>query len=329
MANDQPVQALETRRLMAIDLSIGFELNGGMPFITSYLSEQQVTLTVRNRGTTPTPALVKSELFASRDRRFDAGDMQVAGGRTNAGLVGRRPFSEQTAFVPAGAGGEDPAKFGRYYLIAVVDRAGAAGRDANPADNVVVTRKPVLTVVPYLQSTIEDGNEFVAVFGTERSDKVGMIFSGDQLVVGVNGALTALPSRFVEAAEGKSVFVQLFGGNDRLACNPDVTTGITATGGSGNDRLSGGAGTDFLQGEAGSDFLLGGAGTDILVGGNGNDRLNGGPGADTLEGNDGDDRFTNSIDGARDTLNGGIGADRYDGKDANDILDSVESLRAN
>jgi hypothetical protein len=324
MSNRQLVQLLEPRRLMAVDLSVGFDLNGGQPLITSFLTDLKVTFAIRNRGTTATPAAVETELFMSRNRKLDAADVRVASTVSESGLVGRKARTGNAPLVLS----DDDGALGRYYLIAVVDRAGAAGRDANFADNVIVTRKPVLTLVPVFRTTSEEGKDVLFVQGTEQSDKVGVIFSGDQLVLGVNGALSALPSDVVAEAEGGRVFVQLLGGNDRFACNPDVTTPMGVFGGSGNDRLSGGAATDVLNGEDGSDILFGGGGDDALSGGNGNDRLFGGGGGDALDGDAGDDKFFGNFgDGGTDFLNGGIGIDRYDGKDASDVLVAVETLR--
>jgi serralysin len=83
--------------------------------------------------------------------------------------------------------------------------------------------------------------------------------------------------------------------------------GMTANGGSGNDRLYSGPGTDFLYGDTGTDQLHGNGGRDSLYGDEGNDRLWGEDGDDTLDGGRGND-----------ALSGGNGHDRLFGMDGND-----------
>lgn len=109
-----------------------------------------------------------------------------------------------------------------------------------------------------------------------------------------------------------------------------VTTTVTLTTGSGNDRFSGGIGSDLLKGEAGNDTLLGNAGNDTLLGGAGNDSLDGGQGTDSLDGGQGNDYLLGSLD--NDTLNGNIGNDTLLGDLGNDSLlggDGNDSLKGN
>lgn len=77
-------------------------------------------------------------------------------------------------------------------------------------------------------------------------------------------------------------------------------SGVTRTGGSGNDTLTGTSEADTLNGGAGNDILYGLAGNDVLNGGTGNDTLDGGLGNDILIGGSG-----------RDILTGGAGADIF------------------
>jgi hypothetical protein len=302
---------------MAVDLSVGFSINNGRPLITSAETDLQVTFTVANSGTTATPAAVTAELFLSADRKLDAKDLSIANSSVAAGLVGRRPVTQKAGLTSA----TTPTP-GRYYLIAAVDRAGAAGRDRVPGNNAIVGRRPQVTLVPPLEIVEEDGTRFVFVEGTSRSDKVGIILSGDQLVIGLNGVLGAAPRVAVDA-----IGATLGNGNDRLACNTDVDVSLAVVGGLGNDRISGSAATDLINGEAGSDLLFGGGGADVIAGDAGNDRIFGGAGADNMTGGDGLDRFFGNLgDDANDTLDGGGGTDQYDGKDPLDVLASVEKL---
>lgn len=89
--------------------------------------------------------------------------------------------------------------------------------------------------------------------------------------------------------------------------------GLTADGGSGNDRLTGGSLGDSLRGGSGNDRLWGGDGKDLLAGGDGSDQLDAGAGADTLDGGAGNDH----LDGAAgpDRLQGGAGNDDMIGDD--------------
>jgi Ca2+-binding RTX toxin-like protein len=109
--------------------------------------------------------------------------------------------------------------------------------------------------------------------------------------------------------------------------NPFGATGLTLTGGDGNNSLSGGpdndaisdgAGSDSLAGGGGNDTLDGGTGNDSLAGGDGNDSLTGGTGADSIDGGAGDD----SLDGGtgNDRLTGGSGADSITGGDGDDSI---------
>ena len=90
---------------------------------------------------------------------------------------------------------------------------------------------------------------------------------------------------------------------------PPAPSGITRTGGSGNDRLTGGGGHDVLHGGGGHDTLRGGGGNDVLNGGAGRDDLQGGSGEDVLNGGSGRDRLQGGT--GRDVLTGGADADIF------------------
>lgn len=130
------------------------------------------------------------------------------------------------------------------------------------------------------------------------------------------------------------------------------TTGMTITGGDGNDSLTlssldslfasllevrgdngadtlnatgftlplrvlGGNDNDVLTGGAAADYLAGEGGNDTQLGGNGNDTLLGGAGVDSLSGEDGNDLIRGQ-GSSRDTLTGGLGNDTLDG--SQDVL---------
>jgi uncharacterized protein YegL len=87
-----------------------------------------------------------------------------------------------------------------------------------------------------------------------------------------------------------------------------VDTGVTISGGDGNDHIIGGAGDDTLNGDAGSDTLEGGAGSDTLDGGIDSDALFGGAGDDMI-----------IADSSDSIIDGGTGTDTL--FLANDTLD--------
>lgn len=106
-----------------------------------------------------------------------------------------------------------------------------------------------------------------------------------------------------------AVSVLLRDRDDTLSVRGRQGTPITASGGTGDDRLVGGTAADMLGGGPGSDTLHGNGGGDALEGGEGDDRVFGGTGPDTLGG--GEER---GIGG--DLLDGGRGEDTvsYDGR---------------
>ncbi len=304
----ETLEALEARRLMAVDLAISYELNGGLPLTTSIQTDQNVRFTVTNRGSTSAPLAIGAELFVSADRKFDSDDELIASAAFPLGLRAGRSdvFSDEVSL---------PDEPGRYYLIAVLDRSGLYSldspyKDSNTSNNALVSRKPLVTIVPQLLTG--------TINGTDSSDKIGIIYSGDQLVVGVNGALSA---------SAKTSFgfltVNALGGNDRVACNPDMATPLIINGGTGTDRLVGGFASDTIDGGSQSDRLFGGSGNDELIGGGGNDRFFGGAGIDICAGGEGGDFFYVKDDGSIDQINGGNGLDAAQ-YDKADVRTSIE-----
>ena len=124
----------------------------------------------------------------------------------------------------------------------------------------------------------QDGNDTTIAYG-----------DGDDQIT-----LTNVQASSLDAGDFRFTGVTLSGGagDDTLqgGLNDD-----TLSGNDGDDALSGGVGDDTLQGGRGDDTLVGDrydiAGDDTLSGGAGDDTLQGGDGDDTLEGGDGDDTF--------------------------------------
>lgn len=120
-------------------------------------------------------------------------------------------------------------------------------------------------------------------------------------------------------------------GNDSIsgtAMDVLFATSFEIRGDNGNDvldcsalaisaRLRGGNDHDVLTGGSASDYLAGEGGNDTHVGGQGDDTLLGGAGIDSLVGGDGND-LVRGQGSSRDTLTGGLGNDTLDG--ANDVL---------
>jgi Ca2+-binding RTX toxin-like protein len=126
------------------------------------------------------------------------------------------------------------------------------------------------------------------------------------------------------------------GGNDEIRLDRSITVGMTAYGGSGDDRFYGGGGNDRLYGDSGNDVIYAYEGQDYIYGGSGDDRLNGGSQNDTIYGESGydnlfgyagndylnggsEDDFIRGNDGD-DTIYGGVGNDRLYGESGNDVV---------
>ncbi|HZH25603.1 MAG TPA: DUF4214 domain-containing protein [Azospirillaceae bacterium] len=108
-----------------------------------------------------------------------------------------------------------------------------------------------------------------------------------------------------------------------LTVDAEATSGVTITGGAGDDQITGNSATgmvDTLSGGMGADTITGGSGNDVLSGGNDNDTLDGGLGNDTIDGgwgidilNGGDGNDTLVGGGSNDTVMGGAGNDTLTG----------------
>jgi Ca2+-binding RTX toxin-like protein len=132
----------------------------------------------------------------------------------------------------------------------------------------------------------------------------------------------------------------------------DATTGISVTGGTGDDTITGGPGDDNLLGSEGADTITAGAGDDILDGGKNTktqlfaDVLDGGEGTDSTgydrkkavtvnlgdpavpagEAGEGDTvRSIENVEGGdgNDVLTGSAAKNRIDGSLGNDLIDGM------
>ena len=122
-------------------------------------------------------------------------------------------------------------------------------------------------------------------------------------------------------------------GNDTITVTGNMTIGLNADMGLGNDSVIGGNANDTVEAGAGNDSVMGALGDDSLSGGTGNDLIAGGTGSDRLFGGDGEDRLLGSIGSdvmfggaGRDTMSGGEWSDTMSGGAGNDILnDNITS----
>ncbi len=86
-----------------------------------------------------------------------------------------------------------------------------------------------------------------------------------------------------------------------------ATTGVTISGGAGEDTITGGAGADTLSGDLGADSIAGGAGNDSIIGGEGDDVVSVGAGNDTVDTGRGTDTIILTDGDGDNTIFGGTG----------------------
>ena len=130
-----------------------------------------------------------------------------------------------------------------------------------------------------------------------------IVVSGDAGFNFTGSTLTAVTS-----VDGSGLTASGAGG--ALTVTTIATTGVTVTGGAGNDVIVGSSAAgkvDTLTGGAGNDNITGGAGNDVISGGDGNDTLSGLAGNDTITGGAGDDTITTGT--GLDLIDVGAGTD--------------------
>jgi uncharacterized delta-60 repeat protein len=175
-------------------------------------------------------------------------------------------------------------------------------------------------------------NGLLRIDGDDGADTVTAAVAGETLTVTFNGQLSTF-----SAAAVKSIFANLFAGNDVVDLSVDVD--MTVDAGNGNDSIRTGGGADFIQGDDGNDTVNAGDGNDVILGGPHGDSLFGEGGADvifgdfgsdSISGGDGNDKLFGGSDGPTnfpddnvmqtddDSLSGNAGSDRCYGMDGND-----------
>jgi Ca2+-binding RTX toxin-like protein len=168
------------------------------------------------------------------------------------------------------------------------------------------------------------------IIGTESADHYEVEQNASSMIV--RQVRQFLPDKTFTVPLGnvKSIFANLFGGNDTIKIGTSVRFNCTVMTGNGNDRIEGGPLNDTLLGGDGADTIFGGAGNDQLKGYFGNDSLYGGTpnqgrtpavagGSDVIDGEGGNDFILGSF--GNDTLRGGVGADHIDGAPGSDLIE--------
>jgi Ca2+-binding RTX toxin-like protein len=123
-----------------------------------------------------------------------------------------------------------------------------------------------------------------------------------------------LDARFHRSANGTGVTMSGGQGDDTFYGSRGIDI---LFGGTGEDTISGYSGNDYLYGSEDNDRLFGGAGNDTLDGGTGYNRLNGGSGDDTLLGAY---LYTSPTLSSTDIMTGGAGNDTLWGYGGNDRM---------
>ena len=164
-------------------------------------------------------------------------------------------------------------------------------------------------------------NEYTAgpdlVSGTPRDD-VLCGGGGDDDIFGLGGKDRILGGDGNDTIEGGP-------GDDIIDAGPGGDRVVD--GGDGDDTIDGGPGNDgrfvpsgmSFTGGAGNDVLIGGDGIDSMSGGPGADRLHGGPDTDFLNGDGGDDELYG--EGGDDSLYAGRGDDYVEGGPGDEVAD--------
>jgi Tol biopolymer transport system component len=119
------------------------------------------------------------------------------------------------------------------------------------------------------------------IYRTDVSRPRPVRITNDCRIVGTDG------DDVLRGTELADVLVGL-GGDDVLLAVPQVFSGDTLAGGTGNDALAGSDESDTLDGGPGNDLIRGGASFDLLTGGPGRDRLLGEGGRDLIQARDGE-----------------------------------------
>jgi len=162
----------------------------------------------------------------------------------------------------------------------------------------------------------------LSVTGTAGNDAIVLHRTRTAIVVDINGSAKSFKAKAV-----KSIRVLAGNGDDQVNVDQSgqiFKTGLTISGGAGNDTITGGSGGDVVTGGAGDDSLSGMGGNDLIYGDAGNDHLEGGAGNDVLGGDDEDILQLSATSPAsvigNDFLDGGDGNDWLLGSHASDMI---------
>jgi Ca2+-binding RTX toxin-like protein len=155
---------------------------------------------------------------------------------------------------------------------------------------------------------------FENVFGTYLNDSLTgdagdnrfRGYAGNDTIDGGGGNDTIVYSR--TASRTSDLVIAGMVGDNPLAINVNLATGVALDGNGGTDTLTS---IENVVGGEGNDTIFGSAVSNVLAGGNGDDLLSGGAGVDTLDGGAGTDTVTYAGAGAGITarLDLGFGSD--------------------
>lgn len=305
-------ESLESRRLMASDLTAGFAYVGRT--FTPGESGLTGVLTLYNkRQALERGSAVGLEVRLSKDRVWGNSDdvrlltLNYYGGigRISEEVLIRDP-NAAGEFVTAGAA-DDPrltltipsnTEPGHYYMAVMVD-------DTDQIDEEKESNNLVFSDEADIKMLTADSQ--LVINGTSGNDLI-KVSNGARITVQVNDEVTTYDPWMVN-----SVAIYGGAGNDRIY----VASGVKAADQTPMDFfINAGAGHDLVRAADGADTIAGGSGKDWLYGGGGNDLIRGEGSADYLDGQAGDDLLFGGD--WRDTLVGGTGADVSDGGNDDD-----------
>lgn len=179
-----------------------------------------------------------------------------------------------------------------------------------------------MTDSPDIVETLEPRRLFASVLtidGTGGNDLIEVAKGSKAYVVTVNGV--AGPERAIDDVSAINIFCN--DGDDILLVAANITLGVYADGGAGDDKMIGGDGPDTFLGASQKDILYGGLGNDRLNGAGGNDKVLGEAGGDRLYGGDGNDYIDGGSSGDR--MYPGGGTDTVLGQGGDDNFFAIDS----
>ena len=261
-------ESLESRSLLAADLSINSFTSDGVNLVVDFSIAQEET----------------SEFSIAIYRSFDGvtPDELLVSRWIDAGLgIGSHQVIIPAAFTDLVAD---------YELFAVIDD-GSAIMEAEEGNNQA----------SFGGGAFVDAAAVLQVHGTMAGDIV-TIYDNGYLNVDYNNTVYSYLSTEIAA-----IAVRTHGNQDYVLVDYTLMASVKAFGGDDNDFLLGGAGNDLFFGGNGDDYLIGGGGNDLLFGeagfdalygDEGDDYLIGGEDLDLIYGGDGADTIGESTGGS-------------------------------